>query len=212
MNRRVLVHSTGQDIENIRIQDEQAKEVPIFEVSQSHPQILEVETAEDLIVHKNYTLYIEFSGRIDNPRMSGIFSTPYIHENEKRWKTSTHLQTQEARSLFPCIDTPEAKAYFETNITHPSGTQALFNTIETSVDDNGDVIDCSKYLLYSEWTTTSFERTSVMSTYLFALAVSSMPYKETHTRNGVRVRPNTIREYSSAQRRDHVGTATLYGW
>ncbi|KAK6022723.1 hypothetical protein OSTOST_11566, partial [Ostertagia ostertagi] len=92
------------------------------------------------------------------------------------YKTATHLQPQEARSLFPCIDSPEAKARFDATVIHPEGTYALFNMKETNVTTSNG------------WTTTKFLRSPIMSTYLFSMIVGTMPYQETYTEKGVRVR------------------------
>ncbi|VDM71642.1 unnamed protein product [Strongylus vulgaris] len=84
----------------------------IFQISEEFPQLLDIYALSDLIPERDYSLVLEF-------------------------KTATHLQPQEARSLFPCIDSPEAKARFEAVIVHPAGTYALFNMKETNITTRG---------------------------------------------------------------------------
>ncbi|XGW03214.1 hypothetical protein V3C99_014873 [Haemonchus contortus] len=152
------------------------EEIQIDKILEEYPQLLDVYASTDLLPGHNYSLALEFKGNINNPRYAGIFVAPYRHGSENRFKTATHLQPQEARSLFPCIDSPEAKARFDATVIHPEGTYALSNMKETSISTKGG------------WTTTKFLRSPVMSTYLFSMVVGTMPYQETYTEKGVRVR------------------------
>ncbi|CAJ0592143.1 unnamed protein product [Cylicocyclus nassatus] len=65
---------------------------------------------------------------------------------------------------------------FQAVIVHPVGTYALFNMKEANITTEGG------------WTTTTFLRSPKMSTYLFAIVVGTMPYQETYTERGVRIR------------------------
>ncbi|KHJ93259.1 peptidase family M1 [Oesophagostomum dentatum] len=173
--RRIQLNVKHLNITGVRLFNG-SEEMPIDEISEDFPQLLDVYSATDLLPDYFYSLTLEFRSKINNPKYAGIFTAPYRHGVENRFKTATHLQPQEARSLFPCIDSPEAKARFEATVIHPEGTYALFNMKETNISIRGG------------WTTTTFLRSPVMSTYLFSMVVGTMPYRETYTERGVRIR------------------------
>uniref|UniRef100_A0A158PA66 Peptidase_M1_N domain-containing protein n=1 Tax=Angiostrongylus cantonensis TaxID=6313 RepID=A0A158PA66_ANGCA len=187
--KRIQLHVKQLNITSLRLYHGTAQ-LHIEDVSEEHPQLLDIFSSSDLCPGHNYTLILEFRTKINSQKFAGIFSAPYRHGPENRFKAATHLQPQEARSLFPCIDSPEAKARFDATVTHPEGTYALFNTKEANITTKGPIS--------SGWTTTTFLRSPIMSTYLFSMVVSTMPYKETYTKSGVRVSiPMSIRLYFS---------------
>ncbi|RCN49753.1 peptidase family M1 [Ancylostoma caninum] len=173
--RRIQLNIKHLNITAVRLYNG-TEEIHVDEISEDFPQLLDIFSSTDLLPEHNYSLTLEFRAKINNPKYAGIFTAPYKHGSENRYKTATHLQPQEARSLFPCIDSPEAKARFEATIIHPEGTYALFNMKETNISTKGG------------WTTTTFLRSPIMSTYLFAMVVGTMPYRETYTARGVRIR------------------------
>ncbi len=87
----------------------------------------------------------------------------------------TQCESHFARSIFPCIDEPAAKAAFQLTLTHPSDHTVLSNT---------DIL-LSKSS--SAATVTTFEMTPPMSTYLFAFVAGAVGYTERYTERGVRV-------------------------
>ncbi|VDK61305.1 unnamed protein product [Cylicostephanus goldi] len=152
VTKRVQVHVKNLNVTVIRLYMG-TKEIPIHEVgraervpkynanelkiSNNFPQLLDIYSSCDLLPNRNYTLALEYQTNINNPKYAGIFTAPYKHGSENRFKTATHLQPQEARSLFPCIDSPEAKAMFQAVIVHPVGTYALFNMKEANITTEG---------------------------------------------------------------------------
>lgn len=93
----------------------------------------------------------------------------------------THLQPIGARRVFPCLDEPEFKAYFNLKINHHKKFSAVSNTRvkeETMPDQESRV-------------TTTFETTPKMSPYLLAFVISdfSVISKNNHS---VYARPNAI--------------------
>ncbi|CAD6199048.1 unnamed protein product [Caenorhabditis auriculariae] len=173
---RILLHSVDQHIGDCSLLDEFGRSIGVKQVRREHSQLLDFELMHDMISGMNYTLDIPFRGHISQDKQDGIFASPYKHGEETRFLTATHLQTTEARSVFPCIDIPEVKAQYDVVVEHPTGTSAVSNMMEneTSVDGN--------------WTVTKFHRTPPMSTYLFALAVSDFPFLESHSSQGIRIR------------------------
>ncbi|WKY10995.1 hypothetical protein Q1695_002945 [Nippostrongylus brasiliensis] len=173
--RRLQLHVKELNITSVKVYNG-IEELNVDEISEENPQLLDIFMTNQLMTGHNYSVIIDFRAKINNPKFAGIFSAPYKYGSENRFKTATHLQPQEARSLFPCIDSPEVKARFDATIIHPEGTYALFNMKETNISTKGG------------WTTTTFLRSPIMSTYLFAMVVGTMPYRETYTAKGVRIR------------------------
>ncbi|CAJ0929496.1 unnamed protein product, partial [Mesorhabditis belari] len=190
-NRKILLHSARQLGFRVQLFDDLGKEISLQDHYHNHSQeLLHIQPADLLTAGVDYTLHINYTGGFDNGNFTGIYSAPYRHETEKRWMLATHLQSMDARTLFPCFDIPDAKAKFKATVEHPFGTNAVSNTIETLVVNNGN------------WTITAFKETPLMSTYLFALCVSDFPYTETHTLKGVRVRV-----YTEPSKVNDTGTA-----
>ncbi|CAI4222846.1 unnamed protein product [Auanema sp. JU1783] len=174
-NKRVQVHTLDLHIGEVRVEDDIGRVVPVEEINRDSPHVLDIYTTNMLVENMNYTLHVSFTGKVSRQKRVGIFSSQYTARGEERHLISTHCQTQHARSVFPCIDNPEAKARFQVKVIHPYGTSAVSNGMESNITTEGD------------WTTTFFESSPVMSTYLFALAVSDYAFLET-MRNGVRLR------------------------
>ncbi|KAK6013435.1 peptidase family M1 [Ostertagia ostertagi] len=139
-------------------------------ISEDYPQLLDIFTSMDLQPGHHYRLVIKFKTNINNPRFAGVFVAPY-HTKQPHIYNLRRLAV-----CFPCIDSPEAKARFDATVIHPEGTYALFNMKETNITTSNG------------WTTTKFLRSPIMSTYLFSMIVGTMPYQETYTEKGVRVR------------------------
>ncbi|CAI2355054.1 unnamed protein product [Caenorhabditis sp. 36 PRJEB53466] len=174
---RVLLHSDSeQHIGECVVRDEFDREIFVKHVGRGFTQVLDLHLAADMIHGMNYTLDVAFKGHVSLQKQQGLFAVPYGNGKEPRYIVATQLQTSEARTVFPCIDIPEVKAQFDTVLIHPLGTTAVSNMLEnTTIADGG-------------WTTTTFNRSPIMSTYLFAFSVSDFPYLEEYSANGVRSR------------------------
>ena len=85
----------------------------------------------------------------------------------------TFFQPCDARRAFPCFDEPALKASFELSIEIPDDQVALSNmpvertTVASSPDE--------------KWKVVKFERSPVMSTYLFTWAVGDFGFVEALT-------------------------------
>lgn len=120
----------------------------------------------------NICLVIDFEGEITKP-MHGLY--PCIGR-DGGIILATQFESHHAREVFPCIDEPEAKATFDLTIISPDKQIVLGNTpIKNSSSEGGT-------------TTTEFERTPIMSTYLLAFTIGDVVAKEATTRDGVIVR------------------------
>ncbi|CAB3409805.1 unnamed protein product [Caenorhabditis bovis] len=95
----------------------------------------------------------EYNGRINNGS-EGLF------ERNNPTLYTTHLQTNHARKVFPCIDKPSVKSLFRLSIVHPTNTIAESNTIAMDV-----------HIEDGEWQRTIFSSTPLLPTYLVAFSV-----------------------------------------
>lgn len=109
---------------------------------------------------KGREITIDFSGTVSQQSLMGIHESKY----EGGHIITTQMEPTGARSVFPCVDNPSAKAKFK---------------IEVQVDEKVDAISNSQVL--SKKTVGKgmhfvFEETPPMSTYLFYLGVGKFEY------------------------------------
>lgn len=129
----------------------------------------------EMVYPGEYEVTLEFSGKITKP-MNGIYPCYFEEDTKKKMLIATQFESHHAREAFPCIDEPEAKATFDLTLTTPKGETVLANTPVKEHHDSGKL------------TTTTFETTPKMSTYLLAFVYGDMKYKEAKTANGTLVR------------------------
>lgn len=115
---------------------------------------------------------ITFDGVITKP-MHGLYP---CYSRGDDVILATQFESHHAREVFPCIDEPEAKAVFSLSLTTPSNDIVLANTEPKEVRRDVDL------------TTTLFEDTPVMSTYLLAFVTGNLHAVSGKTKNGTDVR------------------------
>jgi aminopeptidase N len=115
---------------------------------------------------------IEFEGTITKP-MHGLYPC-YARNGDVI--LATQFESHHAREVFPCIDEPEAKAVFSLSLTTTSSDIVLANTEPLQV------------MRGPELSTTVFEDTPIMSTYLLAFVTGPLHAVEGETKNGTKVR------------------------
>lgn len=115
---------------------------------------------------------IEFNGVITKA-MHGLYPC-YTRKGEVI--LATQFESHHAREVFPCIDEPEAKAVFSLSLTTNSGDVVLANT------------EPAKTMRGNKLTTTLFEDTPKMSTYLLAFVTGPLHAVKGKTNNGTDVR------------------------
>lgn len=131
--------------------------------------------SDKLLYPGDYTIYMEFEAPITRG-MTGLYPCFFKHNGEEKVLLATQFESHHAREVFPCIDEPEAKATFDLSITAPSELTVLGNTPvkETTSPREG-------------FTTTTFETSPRMSSYLLAFVIGEIHKKSAKTKSGVEV-------------------------
>lgn len=161
--KTVVLHSTKLDIANITVENLHAD----FKINDDELTIT-------LPKHKNNTvnINIDYSGVITKA-MHGIYPA---FSADGDVLIATQFESHHAREAFPCVDEPEAKATFEVELVTNQNLQVLGNMpIKVQKDTSDDK------------TTTTFETTPIMSTYLLAFVIGKMHRVTTNTENGTEV-------------------------
>lgn len=152
------------------------QEMPVDRINQ-HDSLHEVRLHSSAMLYAgNYTVTMQFEGKITTA-MVGLYPCFFKKDGEEHTILATQFESHYARELFPCIDEPEAKAVFELSLRHKTGHVALGNTPAAGSVDNGDGT-----------TTTTFEPSPRMSSYLLAFVTGELHSKETTTESGIAVR------------------------
>jgi len=118
-----------------------------------------------------YTVTLSFEAPITRP-MNGIYPCFFDEDGTEKILLATQFESHHAREAFPCVDEPEAKATFDLTLDTPANEPVIANTPIKSHDG----------------TTTVFETTPKMSTYLLAFVCGDMKYLEATTSNDTMVR------------------------
>uniref|UniRef100_A0A182N6L7 glutamyl aminopeptidase n=1 Tax=Anopheles dirus TaxID=7168 RepID=A0A182N6L7_9DIPT len=130
-----------------------------------------IETQAD-IAAGSYRLSVQFNGSLAD-RIIGFYSSKYLNKgtNQTRTIATSKFEPTFARQAFPCFDEPHLKAEYTIHMVHPSGDgyEALsnMNVKSIAIDTPSDGLS-----------TTTFERSVSMSTYLVVFIVSDFLYKE----------------------------------
>lgn len=139
---------------------------------------------------------ITFQGTINND-MAGFYRSKYKptvpaaasvpKDDQFHYMFSTQFESSDARRAFPCLDEPNLKASFEFDIEIPDDQTALSNMPEKEV----------KQSKKSGLKIVSFEKSPVMSTYLFAWAFGDFEYVEEFTKRKYNGKNLPVRVYST---------------
>lgn len=134
----------------------------------------------------NYMAKVEYNGVLQNNNNQGFFASSYLDDDGNRhYLASSKFEPTHARSAFPCFDEPKLKATFTLSITHYKDYHAVSNMPQ----DGAPVTDVDD----PNYVTTKFQKSTKMSTYLLAFAVSNFLIRSNgiHT---VYARPNVYAE------------------
>uniref|UniRef100_A0A182K7Z1 glutamyl aminopeptidase n=1 Tax=Anopheles christyi TaxID=43041 RepID=A0A182K7Z1_9DIPT len=153
--------------------------------SSGEPQVVNISRAYELPEHEYwvieteaeieagaYRLSVQFNGSLAD-RIIGFYSSKYLDKTTNRTRkiATSKFEPTFARQAFPCFDEPHLKAEYTIHMVHPSGDgyEALSNmNVKATVADTPS----------TGLSTTTFERSVSMSTYLVVFIVSDFMYKE----------------------------------
>ncbi|XP_070509761.1 aminopeptidase N-like [Chironomus tepperi] len=138
-----------------------------------------------------YIIELAFSG-ILRTDMEGFYRSSYYVKGETlpRYLAATQFQEISAQTAFPCFDEPALKASFKLALTHASQYDAVSNTYGVRTQNPDGT------------TTTTFDKTPIMSSYLLAFLISDLAYRSIY--NG----PNNL-EYRLYAREEVVENVQL---
>ena len=177
-SQRITLHQRDLRITSAKVIKHNKNEDQEIELSRilCHKSYDEVRLhSKDQLYAGNYTLELEFEGQITDS-MLGIYPSKFEYEGKAQTIIATQFESHYAREAFPCIDEPIAKATFDLTLTTDSKDVVLSNT------------PVSKQKTIANRTTTIFETTPKMSTYLLAFVTGPMHSVESKTKDGVIVR------------------------
>ncbi|ALC45618.1 CG5849, partial [Drosophila busckii] len=111
---------------------------------------------------QRYRLQILYTALMGT-RPRGLYWMDYKDEanNSTVFVAATQSEPTYARLIFPCYDEPAFKSNFSIKLTHSSSLMAVSNMPVQKLENHGEL------------TTTTFQTTPVMSTYLVAFVISN---------------------------------------
>lgn len=177
-SKRVTFHQNGLKITRAIVTRHDKKGDETIELSRinTHKTFDEVRLhSSKLLYAGEYAIELEFTGKITQP-MHGLYPCFFKQDGHDKTLLATQFESHHAREVFPCIDEPEAKATFDLTLTTSANDTVLANTPAKQHTTNGKL------------STTSFETTPIMSTYLLAFVVGEMHSVSGKTKDGVEVR------------------------
>ena len=149
-----------------------------------------------------------FSRSKYKPTVPPAPSVAYDADDEHHYMFSTQFQPCDARRAFPCFDEPALKASFELSIEIPDDQIALCNTPhkETTVSSRpGGLKDW-------KWKVVKFERSPVMSTYLYTWAFGDFAYVEAETEKKYNGKRLPVRVYTTKGLEEQGRYALEHAW
>ncbi len=166
--KEIVLHACDLDIGAARLDGEPAVDISYDEDAQT--ATLEFSSA---IAAGDHALELEWQGEI-RAALRGLYRSV---RGEERY-AATQFEAADARRAFPSFDEPEFKARFAVELVHPTGLLAVANMPVAKQTDLG-----------GGRTSTTFEETPIISSYLVAFTVG--PYEATSvatTRTGIPTR------------------------
>ncbi|RDW62077.1 peptidase M1 alanine aminopeptidase A4 hydrolase [Coleophoma cylindrospora] len=190
---------------NVQYQEEQQRAKLVFD--------------EDFPSSQNAELIIRFQGLI-NDEMAGFSRSKYTPaappapsvahhaDAEHHYMFSTQFQPCDARRAFPCFDEPAMKASFELSIEIPDDQIALCNTPEKETTASSRPAGSKDY----KWKVIKFEKSPVMSTYLYTWAFGNFGYVEAETERRYNGKRLPVRVYTTKGLEEQGRYALEHAW
>ncbi|KAF2097331.1 hypothetical protein NA57DRAFT_57923 [Rhizodiscina lignyota] len=160
-------------------------------------------------------LVVKFQGTMNNS-MAGFYRSRYTpkvdplptvaKDKEHHYMFSTQFESCDARRAFPCFDEPNLKASFELSMEIPEDQTALSNmpekeTTQSTRSDYGH-----------KWKVITFEKSPIMSTYLYAWAFGDFEYVEAHTERKYNGKTLPVRVYTTRGLKEQGQFALENAW
>lgn len=166
------LHSVNQQIESVLINN--TNSVP-FELDPENQILIIKPNIAIANFAEHHTIKIIYTGLI-NDELKGFYRSEYVENGQTKWIATTQFESTDARQAFPCFDEPNFKATYDVTLIHDSKYSALSNA------------DVKLVTIIEDLTTTKFNRTPKMSTYLVAFIVGEFGYVEGYSKSNKRVR------------------------
>ena len=163
----IIFNSLNETLSEVRF-DGRAVE----SVKSNDDQQLTTVLLKEPAIRGQHTLTFSYTGKIET-MARGMFAQPYLRpDGAKGLLLSTKLEATDARRLFPCWDEPAFRARFRLSVTAPAHWVAVSN------------MPISAHSTHRDLTTTAFDRTPKMPTYLLELTLGDLA-KISAERDGV---------------------------
>ncbi|XP_072050679.1 glutamyl aminopeptidase-like [Amphiura filiformis] len=163
------IHFKELTITNSIVRRKDGTALPIADTFIYQPNEFYVIEMEDELTPGEYEIELHFTNSLVG-KIVGFYKSIYTNAaGEERWLATSKFQPTDARRAFPCLDEPDFKANFTTTLEHnmdASVYNALSNMPVKTVTTDGD------------WTSTLFETSVKMSTYLAIFIVCDFKYTE----------------------------------
>lgn len=152
--------------------------------------------------------------------MAGFYRSKYksaatpvssvAHDTEHHYMFSTQFESCDARRAFPCFDEPNLKASFELDIEIPADQTALSNMPEKETTESDRLGGSGDYGF--KWKIVKFEKSPIMSTYLYAWAFGDFEYVEAETARRYNGKKLPVRVYTTKGLKDQARYALDHAW
>ncbi|XP_050293247.1 membrane alanyl aminopeptidase-like [Anthonomus grandis grandis] len=173
----ISFHHRVEQLTSVSLATASGVNVPISFISYSNvTEIATYNASTALVVNTEYDLHIKYFNSFETDAMVGFYRSTYQDEsNRTAYLVVSKFEPGNARHAFPCLDEPQLKATFLLSITYPADQSVLAST-----NPNYTTVVNSIY------NKTTFQETTLMSTYLLAFSVSNFTCTEGYTiANGV---------------------------
>ena len=153
-----------------------SRPVSLTATFEEEDEVCVLTAGEELAVGEG-VLTIEYEGE-HNDKMRGCYRSKYTTPSgEERWMITTQFEATDARRAMPCWDEPAYKATFTLHLTTSPHLTAVSNMPITESKPAADGL-----------VTHSFDKSPVMSSYLYAWVVGEFDKIEDKTSDGTVVR------------------------
>ncbi|ULT89777.1 hypothetical protein L3Y34_008291 [Caenorhabditis briggsae] len=173
---KIVLHSSNLTIIDAKvINSDNNLEIKSWTINDSN-QFLILSLNKIVNPGENLEVFITFGGYLREDRKGYYITKSTKPTGEPMINAVTQFEATSARFMVPCFDEPQFKATWQVKLTYPTGAVGLTNTIDMESIEDGD------------FTSTTYKRTVKMSSYLLAIFVGDVQFKETTTKRGLRIR------------------------